>query len=246
MVRTSENNTNALFSDIYKRMSSQAQPLIKKMYGGLTDYLKGSDIDLEQTVSAFFDGLFPLVYHHSINPKLTDFNDDYKECLQETQAEIRPFGDSPTVILALVSRSFQAARTFLDALNLGVEVINSTNHLEIATECQQSLIKLLYCPICRGMVSVRSCNGYCMNVVRGCLANMAEVDQPWSDYVTALEKLAASMKGGSILEDVTSSLDAKISEAIMYAMENGPELSKKVIGCLFLTTLALISSLTPK
>lgn len=40
-------------------------------------------------------------------------------------------------------------------------------------------MKLMYCPHCRGMASVRPCNNYCLNVVKGCLANQADLSTEW-------------------------------------------------------------------
>lgn len=229
LLRASENVTSGMFAERYKRMSGPAAELIDQLYGSLAEFLKGGDVDPAEVVSTFFDGLFPLVYHHSINPKLTDFDDDYKECLRATQDEVRPFGDEPPRIAVQVARAFQAARTFLQALHLGVEVLNSTEHLELAGDCRRSLTRLLYCPLCQGLVSgARACNGYCANVVRGCLANAAELDQPWNDYVTSLQLLVSGMKGGGVVYDVTSTLPDKISDAILDAVGNGVELSKKV------------------
>lgn len=40
-------------------------------------------------------------------------------------------------------------------------------------------MKLMYCPHCRGMSSVKPCNNYCLNVVKGCLANQADLNTEW-------------------------------------------------------------------
>lgn len=70
---------------------------------------------------------------------------------------------------------------------------------------------------------------------------MADVDQPWNEWVDALERLAStllhhvnkdhpisSFAGDLSAQDVLSSVDSRLSEAVLYALENGPLLEKKV------------------
>jgi dally-like protein len=61
------------------------------------------------------------------------------------------------------------------------------------------------------------------------------LDLPWNGFVEATERLVVAVKGHDTtpaillnVEEVIRSLDTRISEAIMYAMENGPSLEKKV------------------
>lgn len=55
------------------------------------------------------------------------------------------------------------------------------------------------------------------------------LDSPWSSVAESIEGLwHNSIKTDLGVEEVIKNFDAKLSEAIMYAMENGPELEKKV------------------
>lgn len=234
MIHASQNNTLVLFSEVYKKMDGVAREPVSRLYSQLASHISSSDNSLsnplDDSVRDFFNSLFPLVYHHSINPKLRDFSDDYKECLRETQTEIRPFGDIAERLAQQIRRSFSVARAVLDALSVGVEVIEQTTAMHFRSGCNEGLMSLVHCSQCSGYTAgvTRACGGYCLNVVRGCLAHVAELDQPWSDFVSGLERLASGLVGSYNIEEVLSVLDTKISEAIMYAMENGPDLSKKV------------------
>lgn len=68
------------------------------------------------------------------------------------------------------------------------------------------------------------------NINRGCLAQYVGVlDSPWSNVAESIEALwHNSIKTDKGIEEVIKTLEAKLSEAIMYAMENGPDLEKKV------------------
>lgn len=58
---------------------------------------------------------------------------------------------------------------------------------------------------------------------------MGVLDNPWSNVAESIELLYHnSVKTDKGIEEVIKSLDVKLSEAIMHAMENGPELEKKV------------------
>uniref|UniRef100_T1JIS7 Glypican-5 n=1 Tax=Strigamia maritima TaxID=126957 RepID=T1JIS7_STRMM len=228
MIRLSENNTNVLLADIYPSMWNEAHESVNKVYSDMMTYMKGEEnMDLKESVRALFDALFPLVYHHNINPKLQELSADYKECMQETQDEIRPFGDVARRLGLHVSKSLQAARVFVQALTLGMKAMNLTDYVVLTPECQRALLRLTHCPHCQGLVSAKPCTGYCLNVMHGCLSGVAEMEQPWNDFISSLETLVNGMKGAYNVEEVTASLDSKISDAIMHAMDNGPEISKK-------------------
>lgn len=40
-------------------------------------------------------------------------------------------------------------------------------------------MRMTYCPHCRGMPSARPCANYCSNVMKGCLANQADLNTEW-------------------------------------------------------------------
>lgn len=65
---------------------------------------------------------------------------------------------------------------------------------------------------------------------RGCSAQYAGVlDSPWSNVVDAIDNLVTNhIRHDTGIVTVIKQLDNKLSETIMRAMENGPELEKKV------------------
>lgn len=44
-------------------------------------------------------------------------------------------------------------------------------------------MKMLYCPYCTGQVALKPCKNYCLNVMRGCLANQADLDTEWNNFL---------------------------------------------------------------
>ena len=42
---------------------------------------------------------------------------------------------------------------------------------------------MLYCPYCQGVPSAKPCKNYCLNVMKGCLANQADLDPEWNQFI---------------------------------------------------------------
>lgn len=51
------------------------------------------------------------------------------------------------------------------------------------SECVRGLMRQWYCPLCRGMPSLRPCHSLCLNVMKGCLANQADLDTEWNNFI---------------------------------------------------------------
>ncbi|XP_078250990.1 glypican-4-like [Rhinoraja longicauda] len=99
-------------------------------------------------------------------------------------------------------------------------------------ECADALLKMTYCPHCRGIFVVKPCNKYCLNVMKGCLANLADLDIEWNNFIDAMLMVAERLEGPFNIESVMDPIDVKISEAIMTMQENSMQISQKVFqGC---------------
>ncbi|XP_013778291.1 glypican-5-like [Limulus polyphemus] len=228
MTRWSENNTKSLFGQVYQNLEPAAQFAVTQLYSDLMDFLRGKNVDLEVQLSDFFASLFPHIYRHGINSNVGDFGDEFVKCLRRVHADIKPFDEKPYRLALQVTRSFHDARTFLQALSLGLEVINTTDYKDLETECNKALVSMTYCAYCQNSMAEKPCTGYCLNVARGCLAQVAELDHPWSEFITGIELIISGMLDYHNIEKVLTMMDAKISESIMYAMEHGPEITTQV------------------
>lgn len=51
------------------------------------------------------------------------------------------------------------------------------------SQCVRGLMRQWYCPLCRGMPSLRPCHALCLNVMKGCLANQADLDTEWNNFI---------------------------------------------------------------
>lgn len=57
------------------------------------------------------------------------------------------------------------------------------SQLTADSECVRGLMRQWYCPLCRGLPSLRPCHSLCLNVMKGCLANQADLDTEWNNFI---------------------------------------------------------------
>nr|XP_056706098.1 glypican-5-like isoform X2 [Euleptes europaea] len=228
LLRLAENHTTSLFETVYRSMSKEAVEPVKELFTDISLYLLGAQNTVESAFSRFFDSLFPLVYSRLINPGITDLSEEYTECLRLTRQDINPFGRYSKEAVTELAKSLWASRMFYQALGMGIEVLNATEHATLTKECSRALVKMQYCPHCQGLTLIRPCEGYCLNVMRGCFASVSELDAQWREYIYTLEYLTNEMAGSHDLELALVGIRSSVNEAILYSQLNGPQLSATV------------------
>ncbi|XP_005037828.2 PREDICTED: glypican-5 isoform X1 [Ficedula albicollis] len=228
LIRLAENYTSTLFCNAYRTMAAEATAHVQEFFTDVGLFLFGADVSTEEFVNRFFDTLFPVVYNHVINPGPTDISLEYAECLRVARRDIRPFGNIPRKAIGEMGRSLLPSRTFLQALNLGIEVINTTDHLHFSRDCSRALLRMQYCPHCQGLMLSKPCMGYCLNTLRGCLAGLAEVDLHWRGYIQSLEELSGALSGARGIEHVLLNFHSLVRDALGQAGINGPQVSQQV------------------
>ncbi|KAF7659455.1 hypothetical protein LDENG_00297280 [Lucifuga dentata] len=228
LMKQAENHTNAILQQSYRNMADQATGLVQELFTDISLFLLGSELNIDDLVHRSFDALFPLVYNHLLNPGLSDIAPGYAECVRLSSRDVRPFGGAPGLLAEQIARSGFSGKLLLQALHLGIEVINTTDHLQFSRECRRALLKMHYCPHCQGLTQSKPCMGYCLNVMRGCLASLAEIDAHWREFVRSLEGLSARMHGSHDLEQVLQGVHTVLHDAVAHAQRNGPHLSTQV------------------
>ncbi|TNN73084.1 Glypican-4 [Liparis tanakae] len=88
------------------------------------------------------------------------------------------------------------------------------------SECVRGLMRQWYCPLCRGLPSLRPCHSLCLNVMKGCLANQGDLDTEWNNFIDALYQVSEKLEGPFNMELAADSISVKVSEAIMHMQEN--------------------------
>ncbi|XP_045555607.1 glypican-6 isoform X2 [Salmo salar] len=230
LLDNSEKSLNTMFTRTYGKLYMQNSELFQDLFTELKRYYTGGNVNLDETLNDFWSRLLERMFQ-LLNSQY-HFTDDYLECVSKYTDQLKPFGDVPRKLKAQVTRSFIAARTFVQGLMVGREVANRVAKVNVAPVCIRALTKMLYCPYCRGLPGLKPCQNYCHNVMRGCLANQADLDPEWNLFIDAMLLVAARLEGPFNIEAVIEPIDVKISEAIMTMQDNSMTVSAKVFqGC---------------
>lgn len=143
-----------------------------------------------------------------------------------------------------IKQSLEFARTLLSSLTMADEMFQQlterTNEWMPHSACHQALAKLTQCPQCyqpprptnrthqqpnlgrilgqspaAEQVSGAPCENYCLNVVRGCMNDIYELNRFWSDHVAALSRFKINMIQMNNIENVMSSLDERLANFVV-------------------------------
>nr|XP_012625206.1 glypican-6 isoform X1 [Microcebus murinus] len=230
LLENAEKSLNDMFVRTYGMLYMQNSEVFQDLFTELKRYYTGGNVNLEEMLNDFWARLLERMFQ-LINPQY-HFSEDYLECVSKYTDQLKPFGDVPRKLKIQVTRAFIAARTFVQGLTVGREVANRVSKVSPTPGCIRALMKMLYCPYCRGLPTVRPCNNYCLNVMKGCLANQADLDTEWNLFIDAMLLVAERLEGPFNIESVMDPIDVKISEAIMNMQENSMQVSAKVFqGC---------------
>uniref|UniRef100_A0AAA9TFL0 Glypican 6 n=1 Tax=Bos taurus TaxID=9913 RepID=A0AAA9TFL0_BOVIN len=230
LLENAEKSLNDMFVRTYGMLYMQNSEVFQDLFTELKRYYTGGNVNLEEMLNDFWARLLERMFQ-LINPQY-HFSEDYLECVSKYTDQLKPFGDVPRKLKIQITRAFIAARTFVQGLTVGREVANRVSKVSPTPGCIRALMKMLYCAYCRGLPTVRPCNNYCLNVMKGCLANQADLDTEWNLFIDAMLLVAERLEGPFNIESVMDPIDVKISEAIMNMQENSMQVSAKVFqGC---------------
>ncbi|KAM9835617.1 glypican-3 [Syngnathus typhle] len=224
VLRHGRNATLAMLKSEFPALGGGAQSSVGQLFLDMSLYILGSDSTVDHMVAVLYGRLFHMTYRRLLGGS----GSLSEECVREAWKDSGAFGPYPKMMMTRLSRSLLATRVFLQALNLGIEVVNTTDHLRPGRDCSRALMRLWYCPHCQGMIGPPVCRGFCQAVMHSCLAGAAEVQPHWKTYVDGLGKLAAAMSGEQDMEAVVLRLPAIIKLALKHAVNARSRLSSVV------------------
>uniref|UniRef100_A0A8C1ZRX5 Glypican 6a n=1 Tax=Cyprinus carpio TaxID=7962 RepID=A0A8C1ZRX5_CYPCA len=181
LLDNSEKSLNDMFVRTYGKLYTHNSEMFEDLFSELKRYYTGGNVNLEEVLNDFWSRLLERMFQ-LLNSQYT-FTDDYLECISKYTDQLKPFGDVPRKLKAQVTKAFIAARSFVQGLMVGREVANRVAKVNISPGCSKALTKMLYCPYCGGLPGLKPCANYCQNVMRGCLANQADLDPEWNLFI---------------------------------------------------------------
>ncbi|XP_036380800.1 glypican-4-like [Megalops cyprinoides] len=232
LLNNAERSLHDMFVRTYGQMYVRNAELFKHFFAELKRYYASGSaaVNLDSMLADFWAELLERMFK-LVNVQY-EFPDSYMECVNRHGEQLKPFGDVPRKLRLQLTRAFVAARTFTRGLELLPEVVAKVSTVSASPSCVRAAMKMLYCPYCSGQVALKPCKNYCLNVLRGCLANQADLDSEWNNFLDAMLSLAERLEGPFNFESVMDPIDVKISDAIMNMQENSMQVSQKVFqGC---------------
>ncbi|KAM4678477.1 glypican-2 [Discoglossus pictus] len=227
LLDSSERSLSSMFALSYGRVYSQNAALFSALFSELRSYyLGGGASRLAESLSEFWTGLLErtlrlLLPHYQLNA-------DYMDCAVHSAEELHPFGDTPRRLRLQITRALGAARTLVQGLATGNNIVSRAVKTVPPPDCLRAAMRMWYCPLCRGYVSLRPCHGLCLNVMKGCLAHQADMDADWNSLIDGLQEVAERLAGSFNVELATESIGVKISEAIMTVQEESVRLTTQI------------------
>ncbi|XP_041487809.1 glypican-1 isoform X2 [Microtus oregoni] len=224
--RTLQDAFPGAFGDLY----TQNTRAFRDLYAELRLYYRGANLHLEETLAEFWARLLERLFRQ-LHPQLL-LPDDYLDCLGKLAEALRPFGDAPRELRLRATRAFVAARSFVQGLGVASDVVRKVAQVPLAPECSRAVMKLVYCAHCRGVPGARPCPDYCRNVLKGCLANQADLDAEWRNLLDSMVLITDKFWGPAGAENVIGSVHMWLADAINALQDNKDTLTAKVIqGC---------------
>ncbi|TDH05479.1 hypothetical protein EPR50_G00122820 [Perca flavescens] len=214
------------FPPTWGSVYSQNSQFFSDLYTDLRHYYRGSNVNLEEVLNEFWARLLEKLFYQA--NKQYVIGEEYLECVSKQIETLRPFGDTPRVMKMMVTRTFVAARSFVQGLVVSGEVVRKVSQVQLSTECTRATMRMTYCPHCRGMASARPCANYCSNVMKGCLANQADLNTEWRHLAETMMQAASRFNGPSGVESVVLTLPNRISEGMSNMMENIETINSKL------------------
>lgn len=243
-----ESRTVRLFRDVFGTEVAPTEEHVRHFFGELEQHLNerdgvaekaATDDRVSRTTESFFARLFPYVYQATLTRNRRQLDADYKRCLETRMDSILPAMDAVRGLERDLSATLEATKALIAALELGARTLNATNLATLVepsfagSRCSDALLHMTYCGLCAGHApSVKPCAGFCLNVVRGCIAQQAaELDSHWAAFYEALRKLMSVVNRGQslvCLEDLLRSLVSRIAEPMLTLTEHSEHVHLKV------------------
>lgn len=226
LLNRSEVALQETFHQSWGLLYTQNAGVFSDLYVELRRYYRGSNVNLEETLNDFWARLLEKLFNQANRQFL--IGEDYLECVSKQTETLRPFGDTPRDLKLKVMRTFVAARSFIQGLVVSGEVVRKVSQVQLSQECMSAMMRMTYCPHCRGMATARPCVNYCSNVMKGCLANQADLSTEWRHLADTMMQVAGRFSSPLGVDAVILTLPNRISEAISSMMESIETVNSKL------------------
>uniref|UniRef100_A0A915PNP0 Uncharacterized protein n=1 Tax=Setaria digitata TaxID=48799 RepID=A0A915PNP0_9BILA len=222
-----------MFTRTYGALYQSHTQIFVKLFDELQEFYSESKYTpLKPILDRFFFDLFRTLLH-ILNPT-DEIREDKSDCLKNSLA-LEAFGDIPLKMARQVERSLGAAKCLVHALKSSSDILQDVLQKELPTNCHVTATKMKYCAQCLpnpGSSTIgktlKPCQMYCFNTINECFADYIVIENTWQQFIEALTKLAARLRGPYNVMAVLIPLAVQISESIMVFQEKAPAISARI------------------
>ena len=133
LLDNSKQDLHTMFVRTYGLLYRQNSYIFTDLFEELRAYYKGGDINLLDVLDNFFTTLLEKMF--ILLHAAYQFDDAYLECITDHMGELKPFGDVPQKLSLQVKRAFIAARTFVQGLAVGRDVVLAVSKVGSQFKC---------------------------------------------------------------------------------------------------------------
>ena len=110
------------------------------------------------------------------------------ECLKNVSS---PFTQEPMEEIATsLERLLVDVALFVESIEMAGKIIDTVKRHSFSTPCVHALTRLKYCAICGAHTKFPACLNFCLNVFRGCLADIAELYDSFAEFHEILREFS--------------------------------------------------------
>lgn len=85
-------------------------------------------------------------------------------------------------IIVSLERLLVDVALFVESIETAEEIMDTVKEHSFSTPCVFALMRLKYCAICSGHTEFPACLSFCVNIFRGCLADVAELYDDFAEF----------------------------------------------------------------
>ena len=159
--------------------SKLPEGVFQELFKYLTTFIHHPDFcPLREHVQSLAQELFNSVYFAQLTDEHSVDTDSI--CLRNvSSAFVQGYVEEIAVSL---ERLLVDVELFVESIEIAEEIMGTVKEHSFSTPCVYALTRLKYCALCGGHTEFPACLSFCLNVFRGCLADVAELYDDFAEF----------------------------------------------------------------
>lgn len=117
-------------------------------------------------------------------------------------------------ISSIIQRHLVDYKLYVESINLGRKVVTTVKNHPWSSACFSALARMKHCAYCGGYRKFKPCLNFCLNTLRGCLADVAEIYDSFKGFVSAFHLLSKDIDSSLKHESLSANLFMRFATMI--------------------------------